>query len=93
MSKTFSKRSSLLPPKTASVIEGLIAGEGKEGNRTSVPSPSPRKDDKGQEGGVGVEKQEKGYEKRLHAYAIRMLAELEDAQKEVCLLTIHIYKS
>lgn len=26
---------------------------------------------------------EKGYDKKLHAYAIRMLAELEDAQKEV----------
>ena len=27
--------------------------------------------------------EEKGYDKKLHAYAIRMLAELEDAQKEV----------
>ena len=27
--------------------------------------------------------QEKGYAKRLHPYAIRMLGELEDAQKEV----------
>lgn len=28
-------------------------------------------------------RQEKGYDKRLHPYAIRMLGELEDAQKEV----------
>lgn len=27
-------------------------------------------------------RQEKGYDKRLHPYAIRMLGELEDAQKE-----------
>jgi len=31
---------------------------------------------------VRKEKAEKGYDKKLHAYAIRMLAELEDAQKE-----------
>ena len=32
-----------------------------------------------------VREKERGYDKRLHAYAIRMLAELEDAQKEVSL--------
>ena len=30
-----------------------------------------------------VEEEEEGYHPKLHAYAIRMLAELEDAQKEV----------
>jgi hypothetical protein len=32
---------------------------------------------------VKKEVQEKGYDAKLHVYAIRMLAELEDAQKEV----------
>jgi hypothetical protein len=30
-----------------------------------------------------IKEQEEGYAPKLHAYAIRMLAELEDAQKEV----------
>lgn len=67
MSKSFSKRSSLLPPNTASVL--------------AHESPSPVRRKRGAE----KEKEEKGYEPKLHAYAIRMLAELEDAQKEVSL--------
>jgi hypothetical protein len=65
MSRSFSKRSSLLPPQTARELELM---------QTTV---SPRKVVK------DTEIKEKGYEKKLHAYAIRMLAELEDAQKEV----------
>lgn len=34
------------------------------------------------------EEEDKGYEAKLHAYAIRMLAELEDAQKEVRVPTL-----
>jgi hypothetical protein len=64
MSRSFSKRASLLPPPTA--------------NALANESPSPR-----HKRLVKVEKEEKGYDKKLHAYAIRMLAELEDAQKEV----------
>ena len=65
MSRSFSKRNSLLPPQTARELETLIATATK-----TVPK------------GVRGEK-ERGYDKKLHAYAIRMLAELEDAQKEV----------
>jgi hypothetical protein len=65
MSRSFSKRSSLLPPHTASVLE-------REG--TVV---------KGKHGKTVNGREDKGYERKLHAYAIRMLAELEDAQKEV----------
>ena len=61
MSKSFSKRSSLLPPQTASALEAAVSP------RVSVLEPVS----------------EEGYDRRLHAYAIRMLAELEDAQKEV----------
>lgn len=61
MSKSFSKRSSLLPPSTASALEAALSAK--------VPPIPPV--------------QEKGYDQKLHAYAIRMLAELEDAQKEV----------
>lgn len=63
MSKSFSKRSSLLPPPTASALEAAIS-----------PKAS-----------IIVPVAEKGYDQKLHAYAIRMLAELEDAQKEVSL--------
>ncbi|KAK4685823.1 hypothetical protein P7C73_g4314, partial [Tremellales sp. Uapishka_1] len=62
MSRSFSKRSSLLPPSTAAALDQVLA-----------PSPSSQ---------MEVIKEEEGYEKKLHAYAIRMLAELEDAQKE-----------
>jgi hypothetical protein len=30
-----------------------------------------------------IQEEERGYDAKLHAYAIRMFAELEDAQKEV----------
>jgi hypothetical protein len=39
-----------------------------------------------------TEIKEKGYDKKLHAYAIRMLAELEDAQKEVSRLSVNLLK-
>ncbi|KAK6905515.1 hypothetical protein I203_106344 [Kwoniella mangroviensis CBS 8507] len=74
MSRSFSKRSSLLPPKTASALEGLIKEEDKEKLR-SLDSHSSSLS-------AGTKEEDKGYDKRLHAYAIRMLAELEDAQKE-----------
>lgn len=60
MSAQFSKRSSLLPPSTATALDSL----GGTGLRVPFIPRDP------------------GYPKRLHAYAIRMLAELEDAQKE-----------
>lgn len=63
MSKSFSKRASLLPPPTATIL---------------AESPSAKRVARGEEA-------KKGYEVKLHAYAIRMLAELEDAQKEVSL--------
>ena len=34
------------------------------------------------------EKEVKGYDKKKHPYAVRMLAELEDAQKEVSLIWV-----
>lgn len=69
MSRSFSKRSSLLPPPTASVLDSILASPAYEA--------SP--------GGMLVEAvdEEGGYDAKLHAYAIRMLAELEDAQREV----------
>jgi len=72
MSRSFSKRNSLLPPQTARELETLI-------------STTPKKVSKGIKG-----EKEKGYDKKLHAYAIRMLAELEDAQKEVCLVSLSL---
>lgn len=62
MSRSFSKRSSLLPPPTASALEAAVSPK--------VQSPLKPV-------------HEEGYDQKLHAYAIRMLAELEDAQKEV----------
>jgi hypothetical protein len=74
MSRSFSKRSSLLPPQTARELEVMMASE-------AIVTPT-----KG--GREQVEKKEVdvGYDKKSHAYAIRMLAELEDAQKEVSLV-------
>ncbi|WVQ71148.1 hypothetical protein IAR50_000673 [Cryptococcus sp. DSM 104548] len=68
MSKSFSKRSSLLPPSTANALEALIASEREKEKEKKKAEEKLR--------------QEKGYDKRLHPYAIRMLGELEDAQKE-----------
>jgi hypothetical protein len=74
MSRSFSKRSSLLPAQTARELEVMMASE-------AIVTPT-----KG--GREQVEKKEVdvGYDKKSHAYAIRMLAELEDAQKEVSLV-------
>lgn len=66
MSRSFSKRSSLLPPSTARELESMLSA-----------ASTPRKETKVKQ------TPEQGYDKKLHAYAIRMLAELEDAQKEV----------
>lgn len=63
MSRSFSKRSSLLHPVAAGVLEGPASPSFRRSLAT-VPEPP-------------------GYEKRLHPYAIRMLAELEDVQREV----------
>ncbi|ORX34220.1 hypothetical protein BD324DRAFT_653488 [Kockovaella imperatae] len=65
MSRSFSKRSSLLPPNTASILA------------SGLSSPISRRNDS-----TKYDKGEEGYPKKWHAYAIRMLAELEDAQKE-----------
>ncbi|WWC58416.1 uncharacterized protein I303_100956 [Kwoniella dejecticola CBS 10117] len=78
MSKSFSKRSSLLPPKTASALEDLIKDEDKEKLRSVDGNGSASHSSLSHE----YETKDRGYDKRLHAYAIRMLAELEDAQKE-----------
>ncbi|WVF70746.1 hypothetical protein IAT40_005540 [Kwoniella sp. CBS 6097] len=67
MSRSFSKRSSLLPSSTVSALNSMI--EADERNK------GKRKEKR-------VVEEEKGYDTKLHAYAIRMLAELEDAQKE-----------
>ena len=77
MSRSFSKRSSLLPPPTASALDSLLAGSGSE---SGSPSSGP-----GSRKGLEIVKEveEEGYPVKKHAYAIRMLAELEDAQKEV----------
>ncbi|WVR05720.1 hypothetical protein IAU60_002744 [Kwoniella sp. DSM 27419] len=69
MSRSFSKRSSLLPANTASVLESISEAE----RRDNSIKRRQRKI---------VEKEEEGYDAKLHAYAVRMLAELEDAQKE-----------
>ena len=71
MSRSFSKRSSLLPPNTANILANEISGPGS--SKLTV-------------GKKEKEVVEVGYAPKLHAYAIRMLAELEDAQKEVSLL-------
>ncbi|KIR67572.1 hypothetical protein I314_01989 [Cryptococcus bacillisporus CA1873] len=68
MSKSFSKRSSLLPPSTANALESIMESEREKEKEKKKAEEKLR--------------QEKGYDKRLHPYAIRMLGELEDAQKE-----------
>lgn len=75
MSRSFSKRSSLLPPPTASALDSLLG-----------PSQERRK--KG-----AKEVVEEGYPVKMHAYAIRMLAELEDAQKEVSHVSFFLMRS
>lgn len=75
MSRSFSKRSSLLPPQTARELELEL--------ELMQSTSAPRKVVKNV-----VKEKERGYDKRLHAYAIRMLAELEDAQKEVSLFLV-----
>jgi hypothetical protein len=62
-----------LPPQTARELEMMMS------NSTPKKGPSVGHQEK-------KEEREKGYDKKLHAYAIRMLAELEDAQKEVSFL-------
>ena len=74
MSRSFSKRSSLLPPSTARELENMLSSAQGMGSAASTP----RKDTNGRL----KSEVEQGYDKKLHAYAIRMLAELEDAQKE-----------
>lgn len=69
MSKSFSKRSSLLPPSTANALDSIMESEREKEKEKKKAEEKVR--------------QEKGYDKRLHPYAIRMLGELEDAQKEV----------
>ena len=73
MSRSFSRRSSLLPPNTASILASELASPGAKSR-----SETGYKDAQGAE--------DEGYPVKWHAYAIRMLAELEDAQKEVSLI-------
>lgn len=81
MSRSFSKRSSLLPPSTASALDSLLVGGPAPGQGPGdSPSPSGRTSVQ-----TVKEEEEVGYDVKKHAYAIRMLAELEDAQKEVSL--------
>jgi hypothetical protein len=65
MSRSFSKRSSLLHPAAATAIEAP----------TSQGSRKPF---------ISVLAERPPYDKRLHPYCIRMLAELEDVRREVC---------
>ncbi|WWD18062.1 hypothetical protein CI109_102509 [Kwoniella shandongensis] len=74
MSRSFSKRASLLPPSTANVLDKIMQEEEKEKKNKQLQLEAERKRKE--------RVQEVGYDKKLHAYAIRMLAELEDAQKE-----------
>ena len=62
MSRSFSRRSSLLPPVAANVVDGPASPSYR---RSIARMPEPP-----------------AYDKRLHPYCIRMLAELEDVQKE-----------
>lgn len=62
MSRSFSKRSSLLPQQTASVLASPLT---QSQRRSLILAPDVP-----------------AYDKRLHPYCIRMLAELEDVQKE-----------
>lgn len=62
MSRSFSKRSSLLPQQTASVLASPLT---QSQRRSLIMAPDVP-----------------AYDKRLHPYCIRMLAELEDVQKE-----------
>lgn len=71
MSRSFSKRSSLLPPSTAKELE-----------REELLSPRSKARAAGGKQRKRKEETDEGYDRKLHAYAIRMLAELEDAQKE-----------
>lgn len=81
MSRSFSKRSSLLPPQTARELDNMLAN-----GVVNSPNATGR-DASAQE---TVKKMEEvGYDKRLHPYAVRMLAELEDAQKEVSCVSSH----
>lgn len=79
MSRSFSKRSSLLPPSTARELENMLSSAQANVGGSGSTASTPRKDTV--TGRVRREA-EQGYDKKLHAYAIRMLAELEDAQKE-----------
>ncbi|ORY20952.1 hypothetical protein BCR39DRAFT_74335 [Naematelia encephala] len=72
MSRSFSKRASLLPPSTANALAQELAVAA--GDNLKREAEERAKEEKAA--------QDKGYDKKLHAYAIRMLAELEDAQKE-----------
>ncbi|KAK8865757.1 hypothetical protein IAR55_000904 [Kwoniella newhampshirensis] len=78
MSRSFSKRASLLPPSTANVLDKIIEEEQQREKEKKAQAQLERE----QEGKKKEVEQEVGYDKKLHAYAIRMLAELEDAQKE-----------
>ncbi|WVQ85644.1 hypothetical protein IAT38_007810 [Cryptococcus sp. DSM 104549] len=71
MSKSFSKRSSLLPPSTASALDSIMESEKEREERKRAEKEEKER-----------VRMEKGYDKRLHPYAVRMLGELEDAQKE-----------
>jgi hypothetical protein len=63
MSRSFSKRSSLLQPVATGIVDGPASPSFKR-SMASVPEIP-------------------GYDKKLHPYCIRMLAELEDVQREV----------
>ncbi|WVN85624.1 uncharacterized protein L203_100773 [Cryptococcus depauperatus CBS 7841] len=71
MSKSFSKRSSLLPPSTANALNSIMESEKEKNEKEKKRKMEADK-----------LREEKGYDKRLHPYAIRMFGELEDAQKE-----------
>ncbi|CED83461.1 Uncharacterised protein family UPF0592 [Phaffia rhodozyma] len=71
MSRSFSKRSSLLTPLASTLLERLaMLGEEEENASTSEKEKEKERSSK------------KGYDRKLHPYAIRMLAELEDTMVE-----------
>lgn len=58
----------------------MLSSAQANGSDSGSAASTPKKDTAN--GGRIRREAEQGYDKKLHAYAIRMLAELEDAQKE-----------
>lgn len=73
MSRSYSRRSSLLTPLASSVLEALANGDlakiEEEGRKSQLAA-------------LEKKKEPEGYDKRLHPYAVRFFAEMEDCLSE-----------